>query len=636
MAKFKDLAAPLIGLGIRVVPVKGKAPLLGEWQNLASADPSQVDKWSEAYPQATGVGVVSPEDCGYWVLDADDWDWLTEEMSARKVKPFKAPRVMSGGGRGVHFYFKGSRKHWMKSVKNPRFVSDAETPSEKKMLLEFPLHVVGPGSVHPKTGKAYQPSSPAEQWELSECPDDMLAFLHELCSIKKPESAPDLKPTGLRTGLSLEQMLDGTELKGKYKRRETADRVWLDYHKLLGRCLVKGSEHSEPENNRQSSFYYMKSDPSDWGHHCLSESCKCAEGGQRNAALKALGLRLSDVSVERWRRKFRTKSQLSQDPPVFVVDNFIPEGITGFGSIPGHMKTWVLLSVAKAVRNAPTKLWGRLLVRTRYEVLYITPETGDRQLNDRMGRLGLADDDGFLVRTMSMGRKLALDDRDLMDGANGKVVFLDTLVRFLDGREENSSKDIAALFQLINDLLSAGAIAVVFAHHSRKPGENFPFAMTQENVFRGSGDISANLAAGHGIYQLDCKTRDKSLIQIQNVKPRDFEPLAPFQLQGRPYIDKEHDFKMVKAPGVCQEFDAEKKAYDKESSPEAAKDDRRWHEALKMKREGSLHSEIAEKFGVSEKTSQRWCEEAEKAEEAAKKQSGIDFAERDQQQSEDM
>ncbi len=484
MAKtFKELAAPLAKLGIRVVPDRGKVPVFEAWQNLASVDLSKIDEWSAGFPQATGVGVVSPEGCGYWVLDADDWSWLVEEMNARRVKHFKSCRVMTGSGRGVHFYFKGERKPWMKGVKNPRFVSDAETPNEKKMLLEFPLHVVGPGSIHPKTGRPYQPAVPVEQWELSECPDHMLAFLHEMCSIRKPETAPELKPIGLRKGLTLEQVLDGTELRGKYKRRDGGDRVWLDYHKLLGRCLVKGGRHHDDggaeEGNRVSSFYYMKKDVSDWGHFCFSPVCQEAEGGQRKAAIEALGLKLADVSVERWRRKFRTKGQLSQDPPIFVVDQFIPEGITGFGSIPSHMKTWVLLSVAKAIRNTPTKLWGRLLVRKRYEVLYVTPETGDRAINDRLNRLGLADDDGFMFRTMSMGRKLGLDDRDMIEAAKDRVVFLDTLVRFLDGRNENNATEVADLFQLINDLLSAGAVAVVVAHHSRKPGEVFPFVMDQ-------------------------------------------------------------------------------------------------------------------------------------------------------------
>jgi hypothetical protein len=44
---------------------------------------------------------------------------------------------------------------------------------------------------------------------------------------------------------------------------------------------------------------------------------------------------------------------------------------------------------------------------------------------------------------------------------------------------------------------------------------------------------------------------NKTLIQVENVKARDFEPFQPFQLEGRPWIDREGNFHMVKAPGTC-------------------------------------------------------------------------------------
>jgi len=277
------------------------------------------------------------------------------------------------------------------------------------------------------------------------------------------------------------------------------------------------------------------------------------------------------------------------------------------------------------------------VVPKQFEVLYLTPEVGDRAIMDRIRRLRLLktndaaeliDDEGFLIRTMSMGKKLDLQRPELLDACQDKVVFLDTLVRFLDGRDENSSKDIAQLFELINEMLAAGAVAVVVAHHSRKPGEQFPFVMTQECAFRGSGDIAANLAAGHGVYQLDRKTRDKTLIHVECVKPKDFEPLAPFQLIGRPHIDETGDFEMHK--WQCRHFDEELKAYDKGSDPEAPKVDPRWVKAKKMKEEGKLLSEIGKHFDVSERQVQRWLEklvDAEGKQQAKENQVNIGFKE---------
>jgi len=92
--------------------------------------------------------------------------------------------------------------------------------------------------------------------------------------------------------------------------------------------------------------------------------------------------------------------------------------------------------------------------------------------------------------------------------------------------------------ELLFGLLKAGAVAVNFAHHSTKNSRN-ELTMDLENVFRGSGDIGAILSAGHGIRMLDAS---KTLIQVECVKARDFEPSKPFQLEGRPWIDREGDF----------------------------------------------------------------------------------------------
>lgn len=58
-----------------------------------------------------------------------------------------------------------------------------------------------------------------------------------------------------------------------------------------------------------------------------------------------------------------------------------------------------------------------------------------------------------------------------------------------------------------------------------------------------------------GVRQLDA---ERNIAYVQNVKARDFEACAPFQLIGRPYIDEEGDFRLHKRPGECgylQELD---------------------------------------------------------------------------------
>jgi len=38
---------------------------------------------------------------------------------------------------------------------------------------------------------------------------------------------------------------------------------------------------------------------------------------------------------------------------------------------------------------------------------------------------------------------------------------------------------------------------------------------------------------------------------VQNLKPRDFDPVGAFTLEGRPHIDETGDFKMILEPGTA-------------------------------------------------------------------------------------
>ncbi len=263
---------------------------------------------------------------------------------------------------------------------------------------------------------------------------------------------------------------------------------------------------------------------------------------------------LEDVEVLDWRKEFKSKNQLDQMPLAFAVERLIPEeGIIGIGGLSGHAKTWVMMSVAKRMMTGGY-LWGQLKTN-QYPVVYLIPEAGDRSFFHRMKRLHIPDSEQFLVRTMSQGKTLPLASAVMQAAVKGRMVFLDTLPRFTEGKDEQQARDMAALSENLLGLLQAGAVSVVFAHHSPKnsKGENL---MNLENVFRGSGDIGAILSAGHGVRILD---ESKLLIQVECVKPRDFEALKPFQLEGRPWINREGDFHMVKKPGECDSLAGEKK-----------------------------------------------------------------------------
>lgn len=262
-----------------------------------------------------------------------------------------------------------------------------------------------------------------------------------------------------------------------------------------------------------------------------------------------------DLFVEDdWKNNFRTVSQLNQLPLAFAIEQIIPEeGVTGIGGLSGHGKTWIMLSMAKAIQSGSK--WLGYFETKKYPVLYLSPECGDRSFNRRARLLKIPSHNSFLIRTMSQGKILPLLSDEMREASKGRVVFLDTFIRFAAGKNEQASDAMSALNEEIRELLQAGAVAIVFAHHSPKNVRN-ELVMDLENVFRGSGDIGANLDAAHAVRVIDER---KVTVQFQCVKPRDFEPCEPFQITARPHIDNDHDLLMTKDPGLCGDLAKEKK-----------------------------------------------------------------------------
>jgi hypothetical protein len=196
-------------------------------------------------------------------------------------------------------------------------------------------------------------------------------------------------------------------------------------------------------------------------------------------------------------------------------------------------------------RHKHKKLWNHFKVlEIAPRVLYLTPESAITPVMDRLRRFDLyryVKNGQLLVRTLSKGPTPKLSDPKILAAAKGAHVFLDPTVRFEEG-DENEAFDNQRLANAIFTLLYAGAKTVVATHHSPKKFAT-QTVMTLENMLRGTGDIGAMFATAWGIKQLD---EGRNIIHIENVKSRDFEPGRPFQIIGRPYINEEGDFRILK------------------------------------------------------------------------------------------
>jgi hypothetical protein len=240
-----------------------------------------------------------------------------------------------------------------------------------------------------------------------------------------------------------------------------------------------------------------------------------------------------------WRQAFKSLPEMEQGDLRFLIDRILPEGVTFLGALSGAGKTWFALSMARALTTGKPFL-GNYRVTEPVNVIYLVPEAGERSFRRRMERMGI--NERFLCRTMRDG-VIRLADPLLLSAVRElkPVVFLDTAIRFSDAESENSSSENAK--GLANDifaLLRAGSPAVIGLHHS--PKDSSGHSMTLENVLRGTGDLGAMCDA---VYGLQTKDADETRLLVKCVKPRDFEPVKPFEIQGRPYIDEAGDFALL-------------------------------------------------------------------------------------------
>jgi hypothetical protein len=151
----------------------------------------------------------------------------------------------------------------------------------------------------------------------------------------------------------------------------------------------------------------------------------------------------------------------------------------------------------------------------------------------------------LVVRSLS-APEAPLTDVRILRAAEGADVFLDTAVRFMEGNENDAAEQRVFAKNLFA-VLSAGARTVTGLHHAPKTFADAA-VMTLENALRGTNELGAMLSTAWGTKRVSEKTVQ---LYIQNIKPRDFDPVEAFILEGRPWIDQTRDFKMIVKPGLA-------------------------------------------------------------------------------------
>ena len=173
--------------GWRVLPVKGKIPLLKDWPNRATTNPDTIRSWWAQWATAN-VGIATGQ--GLWVLDVDPDKGGDDSLRALEAQygPLpQTPVVLTGGG-GSHYYFQHPGLFIGNSVGKLGPGLDIRTDGGQ---------VVAPPSIHPITGRTYEweaahhlddlPLAPVPQWLL----DKQTAKTGHTTSPKSGETIPE-------------------------------------------------------------------------------------------------------------------------------------------------------------------------------------------------------------------------------------------------------------------------------------------------------------------------------------------------------------------------------------------------------------------------------------------------------------
>jgi AAA domain/Homeodomain-like domain len=299
--------------------------------------------------------------------------------------------------------------------------------------------------------------------------------------------------------------------------------------------------------------------------------------------------------------------EVAKAPPItFAIENFLQnDAITMIGGLPGAGKTWMMLSMAKALLDG-TPLFGfeDFKVATPAEkVVYLCPESSLTPFAARLKLFGLdkhvrgPGHGSLFCGTISVdSENLLLTDLRLHHAVDGAHVFLDTATRFMTG-DENSAGEQREFSRTLFQLLQAGAKTVTAAHHAPKGAEHIAAdKMTLESVLRGTGELGAMVATCFALKMTDS---ERTRIHVKHVKYRDIDRIGDFALEGKPWIDQTGDLKMVASPGMAVAPTVEKRNKHAEQV----------RKAMTMKTRGHSVADIAGHFGVQERTVFRWLSE---------------------------
>ncbi len=253
------------------------------------------------------------------------------------------------------------------------------------------------------------------------------------------------------------------------------------------------------------------------------------------------------LDPSQWRTQFKSVGQLEDGDVRMIIEGFLPEGTIFFGGLSGAGKTWIVLSIVRALTTGKPFV-DTFVVNEKIPVLYLIPESSARAFKGRLLKFGIPDNPNrFLCRTLSEGPTLMLTDPYVMQCVKDikPIVVLDTAIRFSNAQDENAAMQNKVLADSIVALRQAGAVCVIGIHHAVKSSAGEKPSL--ENTLRGTGDFGAICDAVYHVGQDEID--GTTTMKVSCVKPRDFIPPEPFRLVAKKRDEKGAIISLIETTG---------------------------------------------------------------------------------------
>lgn len=178
-------------LGWRVIPVKGKRPVIKNWPIKATTDNHIVRKW---FVRDSGVGIVTGKASGLVALDIDPRNGGELSLNRLEEGLGRLPRTVTAatGGGGCHYLFR-----WFPDGKNCKPAAGIDFQySSGRMIVAAP-------STHPDSGLPYKWDVSPLEAGLADLPPKWRDYLSD-DSVSPPSAAGLAERINLYSGPILE------------------------------------------------------------------------------------------------------------------------------------------------------------------------------------------------------------------------------------------------------------------------------------------------------------------------------------------------------------------------------------------------------------------------------------------------